>query len=245
MSEPRLPYAAAQCSRDDYNLARAIVSHNWGRPVACWEIGKQLLGREGMWARTKVFAVIVAMRCDAAAEPAGDDQYGRRLYLIRNTLEEQLAAIHAEMVKMDDAFYAIPEQERRGGPKDQPIREWGRQLDEQADRLLNGGAPDLPPGFRWGHTLEEGEVAHGFLIIPDSNSHPELWGKLVRFEDAEAILAPYGLEIKPTTGDFFLARVGTNHVRDVARRVRLIGPADQFEQIAHLFTQPEGRSDHR
>ena len=82
MSEPQLPYAARHCSRGDYNLARAIVSHNWSRPVACWEIGKQLLGGTDMWRRLKVFAVIVALRCDAAADLAGHDLDGRQLYLI-------------------------------------------------------------------------------------------------------------------------------------------------------------------
>ena len=150
-----------------------------------------------------------------------------------------LRRIHSRMCELTEAFYAIPISERTSGLRDGPIRKESAALVDEADALLP--PPKLPQGFRWGYPepLDEGNAVFGFRVLPDGNTPPELWGTIITFDDAKAILAPHGLEIRPVMGDFILTRIGKRHVQYVARRVRLIGPADGFKQVAHLFTYSE------
>lgn len=152
-------------------------------------------------------------------------------------MNPELSAIHARLVGLREAFDAIPIERRNGGPLDQPIRDEIIALHQRAENLLS--PTELPTGFRWGHGVREGEAVHGFRILPDAAAPPELWGATISFEDAEAILSPHGLEVRAVYGDFLLIRIGSNHVRDTGRRIRLIGPTDGFNQVAHLFTRPE------
>jgi len=148
----------------------------------------------------------------------------------------ELTAIHRRLGELREAFEAIPIEHRNDGPLDAPIRKETIELLARAEALVP--LPGLPEGFGWGHTCREGETVHGFRVLPDDSVPPELWGVTIRFADAEAILAPHGLEVRSTWGDFLLIKIGSHHVRDAGRRVRLIGPQDCFEQVAHLFTRP-------
>jgi len=151
-------------------------------------------------------------------------------------MNPELGTIHRRLVELRDAFEAIPIERRKDGPLDTPLRRETIALVDRAEALVP--PPELPDGFRWDHVVHEGEAVHGFRVLPDEAAPPELWGVTIRFEDAEAVLSPHGLEVRPTFGDFFLIRVGSHHVRDAGRRVRLIGPKDGFERVAHLFTRP-------
>jgi hypothetical protein len=153
-------------------------------------------------------------------------------------MNPELTTIHRRLVELRDAFEAIPSERRSDGPLDAPIRRETIELMNRAEALVP--PLELPDGFRWDHVVHEGEAVHGFRVLPHEVAPPELWGATIRFGDAEAILSPYGLEVRPTWGgDFFLIKVGSHHVRDAGRRVRLIGPRDGFEQVAHLFAAPD------
>jgi hypothetical protein len=147
-------------------------------------------------------------------------------------MDQRLTQIHARLVELGQAFEDIPIHERHGGPRDQPIRDEANALRDEANVLLP--VPPLPQGFHL-ELPEEGEVTLGIHILPDRMSPPELWGRFVGLEDANTVLAGHGLEVRPTWGDFFLARIGTNTLRDVGLRIRLCGPADRADEVAHLF----------
>lgn len=161
--------------------------------------------------------------------------------------EGRLREIHTRLVALTDEFHALPTEGRIGGPEDLPIREETKSLYQEAEDLLP--PPDLPTGFEWGflrvsYYKRPAPVSYGFRVLPTASAPPEAWGLIVTHEEANCVLAPYGLETKPTMGsDFFLAVKGTHEVRYAVRRIRLMGPPGRGDEVAHLFTRPADEGD--
>jgi len=139
------------------------------------------------------------------------------------------------MQELHAALYVLPRQERMSHSREaQAIMEQMEAVYKEAEALCP--PPPLPTGFRWGFP-EMGEAVFGFRILPCTSAHPDLWGAIMTFEDAEEVLSPYNLEVRPNMGDFVVIVKGTNLARYLVHRIRLVGPPGSFHRVAHLFSR--------
>jgi hypothetical protein len=154
---------------------------------------------------------------------------------------QRLKDIHRAMVENQATFYAIPEGNRCDAVGD-PIRERSEALFAEAEAMLP--RPEVPAGFYWGLPDKPGDCSYGILMLPDAITPVALWGKLLHFKNINAVLNPYGLEYRTVFGDFVICKIGGSKIRDLALRIRLVGPQTdsltRMAEVEHLFSAPVG-----
>jgi len=145
----------------------------------------------------------------------------------------RLQEIHKRMKEIDKEFFAIPERERNLPSVDR-IREEGRRLDDEAERII--GTPKLPHGFEYGHPSDyKGTASYAVHILPDTHTPVRAWGKIVKIDDdLEKNLAKYGMEFRGHALGTFLTPKGAPHLARYACRRQFIvakkGLEDKFNK---------------